>query len=170
MKSKRSLEAKLFPSFGGEYEAHAPALISPPMVIFCPDRECYRTNNHRPLVLRRMFSLPRAKQEELQCNHDRRSRRGVPEQRRPWPVGTRLHCHCDLLRVPGTSIIWLHWHRWLLHSTWDVAHQLHGSPIIPSVPTSSFGCAICDPVIAVWCFAGGPSVRDVFRRKQHALN
>ena len=47
---------------------------------------------------------------------------------------------------------------WLLHTGWDVLHHLYGNPIIPFVPTSSFGCAICDPVIAVWCFAGGPSV------------
>jgi hypothetical protein len=26
------------------------------------------------------------------------------------------------------------------------------------------GCAICDPVIAVWCFADGPSIKDVSRR------
>ena len=33
-----------------------------------------------------------------------------------------------------------------------------GHPIIPFVPTSSLGCAICDPVIAVRCFAGGPAI------------
>ena len=47
---------------------------------------------------------------------------------------------------------------WLLHTAWDVLHHLYGNPIIPFVPTSSFGCAICDPVIAVWCFAGGRSL------------
>ena len=47
---------------------------------------------------------------------------------------------------------------WLLHTGWDVLHHLYGHPIIPFVPTSSFGCAICDPVIALWCFAGGPSI------------
>jgi hypothetical protein len=47
---------------------------------------------------------------------------------------------------------------WLLHTGWDVLHHLYGNPIIPFVPTSSFGCAICDPVIAVWCFAGGPAL------------
>jgi hypothetical protein len=52
---------------------------------------------------------------------------------------------------------------WLLHTGWDVAHHLDGSPIIPTVEHSSFGCAICDPVIALWCFAGGPSVRDAAR-------
>lgn len=47
---------------------------------------------------------------------------------------------------------------WLLHTAWDVAHHLKGSPIIPFAEHSSLGCAICDPVIAVWCLAGGPSV------------
>ncbi|KUL31973.1 DUF6010 family protein [Actinoplanes awajinensis] len=47
---------------------------------------------------------------------------------------------------------------WLLHTGWDVAHHVAGSPIVPFAHDSSFGCAICDPVIAVWCFAGGPSV------------
>ncbi|MEN3615588.1 DUF6010 family protein [Plantactinospora sp. ZYX-F-223] len=47
---------------------------------------------------------------------------------------------------------------WLLHTAWDVVHHLRGEPIIPSAHDSSFGCAICDPVIAIWCLAGGPSV------------
>ncbi|MEV0235958.1 DUF6010 family protein [Nonomuraea sp. NPDC050786] len=47
---------------------------------------------------------------------------------------------------------------WLLHTAWDVLHHLKGSPILPFAEHSSFGCAICDPVIALWCFAGGPSV------------
>jgi hypothetical protein len=45
---------------------------------------------------------------------------------------------------------------WLLHTGWDVLHHLYGTPIIPFAAMSSFGCAICDPVIAAWCFAGGP--------------
>ena len=53
---------------------------------------------------------------------------------------------------------------WLAHTCWDFAHFLYGNPIVPFVATSSFGCAICDPVIALWCFAGGPSVFEVLRR------
>jgi hypothetical protein len=45
---------------------------------------------------------------------------------------------------------------WLLHTGWDVLHHLSGHPIIPFLPTSSFGCAICDVVIALWCFADAP--------------
>jgi|ERR1700758_1151509 hypothetical protein len=55
---------------------------------------------------------------------------------------------------------------WLLHSGWDVLHHLYGNPIVPFVPSSSLGCAICDPVIAAWCFAGGPSVFDLIRRNR----
>ena len=54
---------------------------------------------------------------------------------------------------------------WLLHTGWDVLHHLYGNPIVPFVPDSSFGCAITDPVIALWCFAGAPSVYDLFRGK-----
>jgi hypothetical protein len=45
---------------------------------------------------------------------------------------------------------------WLLHTGWDMLHHLYGSPILPFQVTSSLGCAICDPVIAAWCFAGAP--------------
>lgn len=46
---------------------------------------------------------------------------------------------------------------WLLHTCWDVVHHLAGHPIIPALSHSSFGCAICDPVIAVWMFGRAPS-------------
>jgi len=47
---------------------------------------------------------------------------------------------------------------WLLHTGWDILHHLYGNPILPFDATSSLGCAICDPVIAAWCFAGAPSL------------
>jgi|SRR5579863_1740843 len=47
---------------------------------------------------------------------------------------------------------------WILHSGWDVMHHLYGTPIIPFYATSSLGCAICDPVIAGWCFIDAPSM------------
>ncbi|WP_375423934.1 DUF6010 family protein [uncultured Friedmanniella sp.] len=47
---------------------------------------------------------------------------------------------------------------WLLHTAWDVVHHHRHAPILPFLPDSSFGCAVCDPVIAVWCLAGGRSV------------
>jgi hypothetical protein len=46
---------------------------------------------------------------------------------------------------------------WLLHTGWDIVHHLAGSPLLPFSPDSSLGCAICDPLIAIWCFAGAPS-------------
>ena len=52
---------------------------------------------------------------------------------------------------------------WLLHTGWEVLHHLYGNPIVPFVAGSSLGCAICDPVIALWCFAGARSVYEVLR-------
>ncbi len=54
---------------------------------------------------------------------------------------------------------------WLLHTGWDVAHHVQGNPILPFAEHSSLGCAICDPVIALWCLAGGPSVTDAVRAR-----
>lgn len=48
---------------------------------------------------------------------------------------------------------------WLLHTAWDVVHHFRGHPLIPFAHDSSLGCAICDPVIAIWCLAGGPGLR-----------
>ena len=58
---------------------------------------------------------------------------------------------------------------WLLHTVWDALHHLYGNPIVAFVEHSSLGCAICDPVIALWCFAGAPSVYDLFRGKGRRL-
>jgi hypothetical protein len=52
---------------------------------------------------------------------------------------------------------------WMLHTGGDIVHHLYGNPIVPFAPTSSLGCAICDPVIAAWCFAGAPSVYQLLR-------
>jgi hypothetical protein len=46
---------------------------------------------------------------------------------------------------------------WVLHTAWDVAHHLYGHPIVPFLPMSSFGCAICDLGLAAWYSAGAPS-------------
>jgi hypothetical protein len=52
---------------------------------------------------------------------------------------------------------------WLVHSIWDYLHHLYGNPIIPFQPMSSFGCAICDPVLAAWYAMGAPSIWAVFK-------
>ncbi|MFD5315220.1 DUF6010 family protein [Streptomyces sp. NPDC127098] len=55
---------------------------------------------------------------------------------------------------------------WLLHTAWDIVHHVKGNPIVPLAHDSSLGCAICDPVIALWCLAGGPSPRTMLRRRE----
>ena len=47
---------------------------------------------------------------------------------------------------------------WILHTGWDVTHHLYGNPILPFSESSSFGCALCDPILAVWFFLGAPSI------------
>ncbi len=54
---------------------------------------------------------------------------------------------------------------WLLHTGWDALHHLYGNPIVPFVADSSLGCAISDPVIALWFFLGAPSVSGLVRRR-----
>ena len=54
---------------------------------------------------------------------------------------------------------------WVLHTLWDIAHHLYGHPIVPFVPTSSAGCAICDLGLALWYFRGAPSIASWFGKK-----
>jgi len=56
---------------------------------------------------------------------------------------------------------------WLLHTALDVAHASRGADLLPWSPHSSTGCAICDPVIALWCFGGGRRVDGLVRRAFH---
>jgi Family of unknown function (DUF6010) len=42
---------------------------------------------------------------------------------------------------------------WLMHPVWDMVHHLYGNPIWPWMPTSSVGCAVFDPIVAIWAFA-----------------
>jgi len=46
---------------------------------------------------------------------------------------------------------------WVLHTLWDVVHHLYGNPIVPFLPMSSAGCAICDLGLATWYFTGARS-------------
>ncbi|NJL52878.1 MAG: hypothetical protein HC930_12890 [Hydrococcus sp. SU_1_0] len=57
---------------------------------------------------------------------------------------------------------------WLLHTAWDTIHHLYGTPIVPFVPLSSFGCAICDSALAGWYFQGAPSISTWFGRTQRS--
>jgi hypothetical protein len=54
---------------------------------------------------------------------------------------------------------------WLLHTGWDVVHHYYGNPIVPMDSQSSLGCAFCDPIIAIWCFMGAPSVFQFLRKR-----
>ena len=54
---------------------------------------------------------------------------------------------------------------WLLHTAWDVVHHALGLPILSFQPTSSAGCAITDALIALWFFAGAPSVWERLRAR-----
>ncbi|GGV66752.1 hypothetical protein GCM10010294_20730 [Streptomyces griseoloalbus] len=51
-----------------------------------------------------------------------------------------------------------------MHTAWDIVRHLKGDPI-PCARTSSAGCAICDPVIALWCLRGGPSLVETVRHR-----
>ncbi|NUP40702.1 MAG: hypothetical protein HOY76_27730 [Streptomyces sp.] len=52
---------------------------------------------------------------------------------------------------------------WLMHTAWDLLHHIKGNPIMPFYHESSMACAICDPVIALWCLRGGPSLISLIR-------
>lgn len=74
------------------------------------------------------------------------------------PVEFLFCAAVTVLAYVGLENYWAIAAGWLLHSGWDVAHQLWGHPIIPFAPQSSFGCAVCDPVLALWYGAGAPTI------------
>ena len=45
---------------------------------------------------------------------------------------------------------------WILHVIWDVLHHLYGRPILPFIPLSSFGCALCDVGLVAWYLMRAP--------------
>jgi hypothetical protein len=80
----------------------------------------------------------------------------------PWEFAfTAVMTYCAFRGLDSWAFIGV---GWLLHTGWDVLHHLAGSPLLAFDPLSSYGCAICDPVIAIWCLAGGPSAAAVARR------
>jgi hypothetical protein len=52
---------------------------------------------------------------------------------------------------------------WLMHSAWDLLHHFYGNPLWHWDEMSSLGCAVMDPVVALWFFAGAPSVFERLR-------
>lgn len=55
---------------------------------------------------------------------------------------------------------------WLLHTGWDIMHHLYGDPIVFLEPSSSAGCAVCDPILAIWFFLGAPSILSRFKKQK----
>lgn len=55
---------------------------------------------------------------------------------------------------------------WLLHTGWDILHHFYADPIVYFEPSSSAGCAICDPILAIWFFFGAPSIWTIFRKQK----
>jgi len=55
---------------------------------------------------------------------------------------------------------------WLVHTLSDVIHHGIGHPMVPSIPLSSFGCAVMDPLLAIWFFAGAPSTYELLSRRR----
>ncbi|MEO3808058.1 DUF6010 family protein [Sphaerisporangium sp. B11E5] len=81
----------------------------------------------------------------------------------PWEFAfTAVMTYCAYRGLESWTFIGI---GWLLHTGWDLLHHLHGNPIIPFAEHSSLGCAICDPVIAAWCFSGGLSVTGLLRAR-----
>jgi hypothetical protein len=53
---------------------------------------------------------------------------------------------------------------WMIHTIYDILHHLYGNAIVPMASSSSAGCAICDPILAVWLYMGAPGVFGVFKK------
>lgn len=59
---------------------------------------------------------------------------------------------------------------WLMHGCWDVLHHLYGNTLWHWDAMSSLGCAIMDPLVALWFFAGAPSVFGKLRTAHQAAD
>ena len=46
---------------------------------------------------------------------------------------------------------------WMLHAAWDTFRYSQGAGLVGQPPHASLGCAVFDPMIAVWFFLGAPS-------------
>jgi hypothetical protein len=58
---------------------------------------------------------------------------------------------------------------WLVHTFYDVLHHFYGNPIVLIAPSSSAGCAVCDPILALWLFYKAPSIFDFFKNPKTAV-
>ncbi len=80
-------------------------------------------------------------------------------------MGVRLHRPSYPLRLHGAVVVRLYRRRMASAYRLGRAAPPLREVIVPFAPDSSLGCAICDPVIALWLFAGAPSVYGLLRRK-----
>jgi Family of unknown function (DUF6010) len=85
----------------------------------------------------------------------------------PWEVAFCVQL--TAIAYGGLTRYWLIGIGWVLHTSWDVVHHLFAHPILPFLPLSSVGCAICDLGLATWYFAGAPSVWHREWRKTNPL-
>jgi len=83
-----------------------------------------------------------------------------------WEFGFCAVITC--LAFLGLKRYWCIGLAWLMHTAWDIVHHLFGSPIVPFLPDSSIGCAICDVGLATWYFFGAPSIYARFSRSPAA--
>lgn len=56
---------------------------------------------------------------------------------------------------------------WLCHTAWDIVHHVYANPIVPFVSSSSAGCAICDPLLALWFFFEAPTIWNVLKKQNN---
>lgn len=54
---------------------------------------------------------------------------------------------------------------WLLHTGWDILHHFYATPIVYLEPSSSAGCAVCDPILATWFFFSAPTIWNVLKKQ-----
>lgn len=59
---------------------------------------------------------------------------------------------------------------WLMHSGWDLVHHLYGNTMWHWAPSSSFGCFVMDALVAIWFFAGAPSVYGYLKQPDATSN
>ncbi|MCC3406986.1 MAG: hypothetical protein JGK17_15605 [Microcoleus sp. PH2017_10_PVI_O_A] len=55
---------------------------------------------------------------------------------------------------------------WLVHSGLDIAHHIANDPMFQYFPASSVGCAVTDPILALWFFAGAPDIFGIIKQQR----
>jgi len=58
---------------------------------------------------------------------------------------------------------------WMSHAGWDLMHHLYGNTLFHWAPSSSLGCFVMDALVALWFFAGAPSVYAWAKKRSQKL-